>query len=1607
MVIDINAIPSTHKPDRVGSIRDILRNYPDLSNIVYEFIQNAEDANSTSIQFEVTDDTVRISNDGDQFELEDYKRICEFAQGKWGDPEKIGKFGVGFISAYHITDTPVIVSNGIRLTILADGGIRRKTHVNSINRKGSIFSLPLRHNTTPLSEEIVVEPISDTRLGNFISSFKDTFYSSMLFLTKVETVAGWYKKNGKRSQKCICSRMQKLKEVVTIGNGNYYIHENVGILLEWSDPTTGKMHHDIDAWHIFTQDFNDRYISKFGEEPPTKKTQVSVAFKLDNMNSDQAGFLYAFLPTKIKTGFKFNINAHFAPRTGRDDIRDDPSKEGQWNLWLIECIGELCVSIMDSLKILCDNPVDVYHVIPVEHNKERGYLSTIVETFINGVADKPIIFTSRHGWQDKTNALRIDENLRSIIERAGPRLVAIDVQSDRLATLLLDHIKVDWFGTKNLVSVIQDRITPKTPLKKAPVFARTIRRVGKIYRYLRENPYEGMWDDLKNTALCIDQHNVLHLFDSSDDKIYWADTKMRRILADENVLLVKDVVFRNHSSFIKNLVQRFDIDHLIEYLDNLGEECESKKLSQVPTSLLSSISHVTEIYGYLKNNRVFETSCHKDKALETTPLCITEKHIIQLFDKDDPPAYRANHEVRQILRDSDFPFIAESLEKKHKDLLAVAGIPELNSDRLLDYLEQGTFDGMPLTKAPVFINTRDKLIRLYRYFRRSDLTAVHVARIQRLPIFLTSRGYLRPLVDGNQGNLVLGTQLGSDPLKLDILLDDVLTKDRRIREWLVETLHVDEMTLTKYIAEYLLPNYPQTDAKTKLQLMRILKTNLNTIKKEHSFEQILRSSALIQCQDGSYREGKYICFKNKSNDQAFGRDYYFPGRIYSHSRGRRLKTLEKGWGKLFEYLGVRKIPHPETVIDLVSFLAGEEVNTAVVERSRKLLRFINNHWSEYQLEQEELKDLWLHTWLPARKDKTQLYDGLDLYLPELKILVGTQVKFVDVNKMEAQLANLLGINTMAETGSIVQHLLEISNKREPASVKIYEELDRRKDSAEVSPLYDREIVDISGKGNFWNPNRLFFKAYDLEFGQYRRGLPERLKRFSWLFGEIGVGYTPEVSDYVELLIEISNRYQGQVLPRRDRSIVSQAYIYLSRYEESITDEQLAELREHHVVLGIDFRLHSHADVFINDYPEYNELGFSEDPVFCLAGLRAEIFLSMLPVLKFSKAVSPRLISVENTRFDSEKTSLLRDIWLDAILRVNFNILGMHRDINDDREYLKNIEIHTAEQINVLWSYCPGEIEISGDIQEIGAFLDYPSLYVSDNLESAALYMAMELARNLSPDVDPSKLLPHYHNILNSRNREIIDALLGLYRYRPLPHYEPEVGEDGPDTLPTPTGGEEQPTVGVGGHPSGGGENKPSSPTGHPVGGLPTPRPVHYVDVDKLIVVEEEPADPDEARLFSIGASVERKAGYYPGLSGGGDRTIYDENIETESVAFDLINKIENKRGWITDNNNGRGFVGYDIKAWRGSEVKYIEVKSSKGGNCPDLSFPQLMFAKRERSKYYLYRVLNLEKSNELPTLYIIKDPWGYLDLDISAYKTKGYKENPRGEITKVVFDLPP
>ncbi|XP_054575715.1 sacsin isoform X3 [Eptesicus fuscus] len=111
-------------------IKNILEEYPSVSDIFKELLQNADDANATECSFMIDmrrnmDIRENLLDPGmaachgpalwsfnnSEFSDSDFVNITRLGESlKRGEVDKVGKFGLGFNSVYHITDIPIIMS---------------------------------------------------------------------------------------------------------------------------------------------------------------------------------------------------------------------------------------------------------------------------------------------------------------------------------------------------------------------------------------------------------------------------------------------------------------------------------------------------------------------------------------------------------------------------------------------------------------------------------------------------------------------------------------------------------------------------------------------------------------------------------------------------------------------------------------------------------------------------------------------------------------------------------------------------------------------------------------------------------------------------------------------------------------------------------------------------------------------------------------------------------------------------------------------------------------------------------------------------------------------------------------------------------------------------------------------------------------------------------------------------------------------------------------------------------------------------------------------------------------------------------------------------------
>ncbi|XP_034741418.1 sacsin [Etheostoma cragini] len=145
-------------------IKNILKEYDEESDIFKELIQNAEDAGAEAckflVDFRVHKDAPESLIDPDmtlcqgpclwafnneQFTAEDWKNVVRVGSAsKENKVEKIGKFGLGFNTVYHVTDVPSILS-GSSLLILDPNVTHLKKHIKHKTNPGIKLDLSQQH----------------------------------------------------------------------------------------------------------------------------------------------------------------------------------------------------------------------------------------------------------------------------------------------------------------------------------------------------------------------------------------------------------------------------------------------------------------------------------------------------------------------------------------------------------------------------------------------------------------------------------------------------------------------------------------------------------------------------------------------------------------------------------------------------------------------------------------------------------------------------------------------------------------------------------------------------------------------------------------------------------------------------------------------------------------------------------------------------------------------------------------------------------------------------------------------------------------------------------------------------------------------------------------------------------------------------------------------------------------------------------------------------------------------------------------------------------------------------------------------------------------------
>ena len=329
----------------LGNIRSHLAGLQGFDVMALELIQNADDAEAEEIVFDITDQGLLVTNTGNFTYCGELKnRPCKFLQhgdygcdfhrivdvgsgGKLSNSENIGRFGIGFVSTYQVTDHPEIQSAGIKLTLHPETG---QWFIESSNQtNGTVFFLPWA--SDPDAEArlaLGVSHVSPFHIDQLAEDFKKILRNSLLFLRHVQKAE--VRRDGKLLLACDLDRNNVSDLSVTFRPGG-----------------------NVEKWHILRADASESAEELYDSHPRLKTlgrdTKISIGLRIEPEPLTE-GLLYAFLPTEQLTGLPLHINADFFPESDRKAvIFAGHQHEQAWNEMLIEVAAAELASAPEAL----------------------------------------------------------------------------------------------------------------------------------------------------------------------------------------------------------------------------------------------------------------------------------------------------------------------------------------------------------------------------------------------------------------------------------------------------------------------------------------------------------------------------------------------------------------------------------------------------------------------------------------------------------------------------------------------------------------------------------------------------------------------------------------------------------------------------------------------------------------------------------------------------------------------------------------------------------------------------------------------------------------------------------------------------------------------------------------------------------------------------------------------------------------------------------------------------------------------------------------------------------------------------------------------------------
>lgn len=422
--------------------------YPDEAHFIYELLQNAEDAGASEVTFELEPHACYFEHNGSRhFDEADIRAITGIHNSsKKNNPDRIGKFGVGFKSVFVYTKTPTIYSRDHSFKIVERvmpqavpprAGLGDKTQ----------FEFPFDN-----PNKNVKEAFAEVRSG--LEQLSET---TLLFLRNLQLIR--WKVDGQEGavlrHEHSPSHIEVLKQVDGRDvQSSHWLRFSAPVenVHQFTAPVAGVEHQKVAV--AFELTFRGEKKSFDPAKSVSDQLRIAPAVK---------GKVSVFFPAEKETsGLRFHLHAPFIPELSRASIKNSPE-----NTPLIEQLAKLSARALHDVKDMGLLTGDFLAVLPNNDDTLSDRYKIIRQAILNEMKTQPLVPSYAGGFASGSRlcqsrapikALLSDEDLAFVTGRMDKPTWAIGAtQRNQNQDKFLTSLGIPSWDTEDLKEFLEAR----------------------------------------------------------------------------------------------------------------------------------------------------------------------------------------------------------------------------------------------------------------------------------------------------------------------------------------------------------------------------------------------------------------------------------------------------------------------------------------------------------------------------------------------------------------------------------------------------------------------------------------------------------------------------------------------------------------------------------------------------------------------------------------------------------------------------------------------------------------------------------------------------------------------------------------------------------------------------------------------------------------------------------------------------------------------------------------------------------------------------------------------------------------------------------------------